>query len=120
MMLDCVSSLLVFWRFKQAKVRNFSDKGDALKHKLERDAKRERNSSLGIGITFIALACVLCSSAIWKLRRWDPYAAGHLKKEHSAADLGNAIAWPSVLIFGGLAVAKVALSRKLRSGVLWK
>lgn len=118
MVLDGVSSILVYWRFKTPKARHFDDAAEWLKHKLERDARRERNSSLAIGITFVILACILCGSALYKLRRWDPVE--HLRQQKESASLGNMIAWPAFLIFGGLAVGKLILSRKLHSRVLSK
>eukprot|EP00746_Dinoflagellata_sp_MGD_P008716 gnl/MRDRNA2_/MRDRNA2_117465_c0_seq1.p1 gnl/MRDRNA2_/MRDRNA2_117465_c0~~gnl/MRDRNA2_/MRDRNA2_117465_c0_seq1.p1 ORF type:complete len:304 (-),score=67.10 gnl/MRDRNA2_/MRDRNA2_117465_c0_seq1:54-965(-) len=118
MMLDGISSMLVYWRFKTPKARQFDDAAEQLKHKLERDARRERNSSLLIGITFVFLACILCGSAVYKLRRWD--AVKHLKQEQESASIGNAIAWPSFFIFGGLSIGKLILSKKLHSRVLSK
>merc|ERR1719316_1647986 len=114
-MLDGVSPILVYWRFKTPKTRQFNDAAEALKHKLERDARRERNSSLLIGITFVFLACILCASALYKLRRWD--AVKHLEQEKESSAIGNLIAWPSMFIFAGLAIGKLTLSRKLHSRV---
>ncbi|CAJ1439802.1 unnamed protein product [Effrenium voratum] len=61
--LDGISSALVMWRFKTGKKRNFTDAEAAALAKEARDARRERNSSVGIGATFVASSCMLSFSA---------------------------------------------------------
>eukprot|EP00435_Cladocopium_sp_Y103_P066600 s1508_g28.t2 len=61
--LDGISSALVMWRFKTPKQRQFRDAEAAAIAKEARDARRERNSAVGIGATFVVSAVVLCGSS---------------------------------------------------------
>eukprot|EP00931_Biecheleriopsis_adriatica_P063390 TRINITY_DN38380_c0_g1_i1.p1 TRINITY_DN38380_c0_g1~~TRINITY_DN38380_c0_g1_i1.p1 ORF type:complete len:193 (-),score=49.33 TRINITY_DN38380_c0_g1_i1:47-625(-) len=118
--LDGISSALVLWRFKRGKQREFADSQAAAQAKEARDARRERNSSIGIGWTFVASAVLLFCSAAWKVLDWDPTTPEHIIQEHDGAVYTAALAWPSSVIFGSLAVWKFRLSRSLNSQVLRK
>merc|ERR1712070_986818 len=83
-------------------------------------AQRERNSSIGIGVTFVLYSVVLLASAVLKLIYWDPDSPDHLEEEKGAEIWGSALAWPSAFVFGGLAIAKIRLARALKSQVLQK
>ncbi|CAK9030014.1 unnamed protein product [Durusdinium trenchii] len=118
--LDGISSALVMWRFKTPKKRHFRDAEAAAIAKEARDARRERNSAVGIGATFVASAVLLCASAVWKLFGWDPATPEHVQEERSGALYTSLLAWPSAVIFGLLAVWKFRLSKQLGSEVLRK
>lgn len=117
-MLDAVSSTLVVWRYKTPKKRQFADSQQAQQRKLERDARRERNSSLGIGLTFVVLAALLLVFAAAKLALYEPRR--HAAEEKKGADYGAMLAWPSAVFFGILAWIKFRLARELESQVLHK
>lgn len=119
-LLDGISSVLVLWRFKIPKTRQDLDDASAIAQKQLRDVRRERNSSIGIGVIFVLYAVMLLVSAVIKLVSWDPDSPEHLAEEQKAELWGSALAWPSVFIFGGLAVAKLRLARALNSQVLQK
>lgn len=74
--LDGLSSLLVLWRFKLGKRRDFADAAAAAAAKEARDARRERQSAVGIGGTFVAAAVMLCGMAA---RRSEAFGAETLK-----------------------------------------
>lgn len=118
--LDGISSALVLWRFKQGKQREFVDSEAATQAKEARDARRERNSAVGIGATFVASAVLLMLSAAWKVLGWDPSTPEHKEEEHMGAVYTGLLAWPSSAIFFGLAVWKFRLGRALSSQVLRK
>jgi len=118
--LDGISSALVMWRFKTAKQRQFEDAQAAAVAKEARDARRERNSAIGIGATFAASALMLCGMSVWKLFGWDPSTPEHSEEERSGAIYTSLLAWPSAVIFSVLAVWKFRLSRQLGSEVLRK
>jgi len=118
--LDGISSALVMWRFKTGKKREFRDAEAAAAAKEARDARRERNSAVGIGVTFCASAFFLTISAAWKVFEWDPETPEHLVEEHSGAIYTSLLAWPSCAIFMYLAVWKFRLSKQLGSQVLRK
>jgi len=116
--LDGISSALVLWRFKKPKVRSFEDEEAAQAAKEARDRLRERNSGIGIGGIFIFTAIALLSSATHKAATFD--ADKHKEEERTAMIWGHILAWPSVFIFGTLAVVKYRLSKALHSKVLEK
>jgi len=118
--LDGISSALVMWRFKTPKQRQFRDAEAAAIAKEARDARRERNSAVGIGATFVVSAVVLCLSSVWKLFGWDPSTPEHMQEEHSGAIYTSLLAWPSAVRFSLLAVWKFRLSKQLGSEVLRK
>eukprot|EP00435_Cladocopium_sp_Y103_P066183 s1508_g28.t1 len=95
--LDGISSALVMWRFKTPKQRQFRDAEAAAIAKEARDARRERNSAVGIGATFVVSAVVLCGSSVWKLFGWDPSTPEHMQEEHSGAIYTSLLAWPSAV-----------------------
>jgi len=118
--LDGISSALVLWRFKKGKRREFADSEAAAQAKEARDARRERNSAVGIGATFVASAVLLMLSAAWKVLGWDASTPEHVTEEHVGAVYTGLLAWPSSVIFCGLAVWKFRLGRTLGSQVLRK
>mmetsp|Transcript_105896 Transcript_105896/g.210496 ORF Transcript_105896/g.210496 Transcript_105896/m.210496 type:complete len:320 (-) Transcript_105896:93-1052(-) len=119
-LLDGISSALVLWRFKVPKKRQHADVSAAERHCMERDARRERNSSVGIGVSFLCSAGLLILFAVIKLIVFNPNTAEHLEEERSGAYYSGWLSWPSCIIFGGLAIAKFRLSRSLQSQVLLK
>mmetsp|Transcript_44944 Transcript_44944/g.82091 ORF Transcript_44944/g.82091 Transcript_44944/m.82091 type:complete len:293 (+) Transcript_44944:69-947(+) len=116
--LDGISSALVLWRFKTPKARNFIDEEAAHAAKEARDRLRERNSGIGIGGIFMFTAGALLFSAVIKVMSFDPEK--HEEEEREATLWGHILAWPSVVIFGTLAVVKHRLSKALHSQVLAK
>jgi len=118
--LDGISSALVLWRFKVGKKREFRDADAAAAAKEARDARRERNSSIGIGATFCVLAFFLMLSSVWKFLGFDPTTPEHLQEEHAGAIYTTFLCWPSCAIFMYLAVWKYRLSKQLGSQVLRK
>lgn len=118
--LDGLSSALVLWRFKRPKPRDHESPEAAASRLAERDARRERNSSIGIGATFLALSVLLLFSAGYKALEWDPDEAEHQHKERSGAWLSVMLSFPSGAVFGGLAWWKFSLARSLHSQVLRK
>jgi len=119
-LLDAISSSLVLWRFKRPKRRSYKDSDHALSAKDARDARRERNSSIGIGWTFVFYGVGLFISAVWKVTTWDPETSEHKAEERSAAMYGALLAWPSAAVFGVLAATKWRLAGQLGSQVLAK
>jgi hypothetical protein len=119
MLLDGISSAFVLWRFKRPKQHPPVSRAE-LSKSLERDARRERNSSIGIGLTFILLALFLTTSATSKLLLWDAGDPEHQRKEQKAAIYGSILVWTSVVVFGGLAIVKYQLAEALQSQVLRK
>lgn len=119
-LLDGISSALVLWRFKRPKQRQHVDASAAEQHSMERDARRERNSSMGIGASFVCSAVMLLLFAVLKLVAFDPYTAEHIEQEHLGAYYSGWLSWPSCIVFGGLAIAKFRLARVLQSQVLMK
>lgn len=119
-LLDGISSGLVLWRFKRGKKREHADAEAAAEHKVRRDARRERNSSIGIGATFVFSAFLLLLVAVIKVKRFDPTAQEHIEEEKAGAFYGTLLSWPAAFVFGGLALAKFALARELESQVLEK
>mmetsp|Transcript_10838 Transcript_10838/g.19267 ORF Transcript_10838/g.19267 Transcript_10838/m.19267 type:complete len:295 (-) Transcript_10838:47-931(-) len=118
--LDGISSALVLWRFKKGKKRDFKDSEAAARAKEVRDGRRERNSSIGIGATFVVSAFLLLVSAAWKIFGWDPTTEEHVEEEHLGAMYTTLLSWPSAALFGFLAVWKFRLSKALGSQVLEK
>jgi len=119
-LLDGISSALVLWRFKTPKQRQYADHEAAQDAKLFRDAKREHNSAIGIGVTFCSSGCLLLLSAAYKLLSWDPRDEEHMHEERTGAFFSALLAWPSTIIFGFLAYMKFSLSQSLASQVLRK
>lgn len=119
-LLDGISSALVLWRFKRGKKRQHADMDAAMRHKMQRDARRERNSAIGIGATFVASACILLTSSVIKWLAYDPDDPTHKQEENSGAYYGTLLSWPSAFVFGGLAAVKFRLARELQSQVLKK
>merc|ERR1719310_377137 len=125
MALDAVSSTFVLWRFKRPKKAASSDaigaNSDAEAAKMMlRAAKRERKSSIGIGVTFVLLAGFLIYSAIWKLANSDVNDPEHVREEKNGAVMGILLVWISSFLFGGLGAMKLRLAHKLHSQVLQK
>lgn len=118
--LDGLSSALVLWRFKKPKQRQHRDDEAAAAFKVRRDAKRERNSSIGIGATFVASAALLLALAAYKLVSWDPHDLQHVVEEKDGANYSVLLSVPSAVVFGALALAKFRLARVLGSQVLEK
>lgn len=118
--LDGVSSALVLWRFKLPKEREHKDDESALRFREARDARRERNSGIGIGATFLFSAVVLYVSGFYKLIAWEANSAEHVLEEEDGANFGMLISLPFAVIFGALAVWKLRLAKALRSQVLYK
>jgi len=117
LLLDGISSVFVLWRFKHPKKRQPAETCMELSKRLARDARRERNGSLGIGVTFILLACFLFMSAVWKFFWWDE---NDQREERTAAIYSSVLVWSSATFFGGLAVMKFRLAEALQSQVLQK
>eukprot|EP00439_Symbiodinium_sp_Y106_P073897 s1692_g14.t1 len=91
--LDGISSALVLWRFKIGKKREFRDADAAAAAKEARDARRERNSSVGIGATFCVLAFFLMLSSIPIMGEW--YGQVHeliLKESVTRENIAGAVA----------------------------
>ena len=61
-LLDGISSILVIWRFKPGKTRLLPSEDAAAQHEAARTARRERNASFAIGVTFIFGAALLLVS----------------------------------------------------------
>jgi len=120
LLLDGISSAFVLWRFKHPKEQKLTETSMDLSKRLERDARRERNASLGIGITFVMLACFLFTSAVWKFIWWDASDSDHQKEEREAAIYSSVLVWISATLFGGLAFMKFQLAKALQSQVLQK
>lgn len=118
--LDGISSALVLWRFKTPKRRDHQDKEAADRFKAARDLKRERNSGVGIGATFVASSALLLSMSAYKFLSWDPKDTAHMMEEHEGANWGVFLSLPSAVVFGALAVAKFRLAKTLGSAVLQK
>merc|ERR1711924_369484 len=89
-------------------------------HVFNRAAKRERKSSIGIGITLVLLAGFLIVSAAWKLSTWDAHDPEHVREEKDEAVMGTLLVWISSVFFAGLAAMKLRLASKLESQVLQK
>mmetsp|Transcript_6355 Transcript_6355/g.10758 ORF Transcript_6355/g.10758 Transcript_6355/m.10758 type:complete len:367 (+) Transcript_6355:64-1164(+) len=119
-LLDAVSSALVLWRFKRPKKRSYLDADAEMQGKLDRDERRERNSSMGIAFLFVLYSVMLLTSSACKWWFWDPETAEHSQEERAAALYGSLLAWPCAVIFGSLAVVKWKLARTLDSKVLEK
>lgn len=117
-LLDGVSSAFVLWRFKQPKRTQTSGIGLSKRH--ARDAKRERNGSIGIGATFLLLACFLIFSAVAKFTWYHNSEQEHKGEERTAAIYSLVLVWFSATGFGGLAVLKFRLAEVLQSQVLQK
>lgn len=117
-LLDSLSSGLVLWRFKRPKKRTYLDAEAELQSKLDRDERRERNSSIFIAVVFVFYAFVLLISSGCKWWYWDPETAEHSQEERAAALYGSLLAWPCAVIFGSLSVVKWRLARALSSKVL--
>jgi len=120
LILDGISSTFVLWRFKHPKQRQFTETSVELSKRLARDARRERNGSIGIGLTFLLLACFLFTSAVWKFLWWDVNDSEHQREERAAAIYSSVLVWISAMLFGGLAVMKFQLAEVLQSQVLQK
>jgi len=119
-LLDALSSALVLWRFKKPKARLHKDEEAAARFQEARDLRRERNSSVGIGATFVASSAMLLCFATVKLVAWDPHDPTHIVEEEKGADWSLLISVPSAIGFGGLAYWKFKLARALDSQVLRK
>jgi len=114
--LDGISSVLVLWRFKPAKSRCGMSEEDLAMRFAIRAAARERNSSIGMGTTFVVSAVFLLTFSIVK------FAAPDLEAEAESASVavtwGLLLASTSTVVFCGLTIFKFKLSHALQSGVL--
>lgn len=119
-LLDALSSVLVLWRFKRPKARQHADEEAALRFKAARDLRRERNSSVGIGATFVASSALLLLSAALKLAAFDGADLVQAEGERDGANWSLILSMPFAMIFGGLAYCKFQLAGALRSQVLRK
>jgi len=118
--LDGISSALVLWRFKKGKSREHQDEEAAEHFEQQRNARRERNSGLGIGATFLFSALLLYSSAAYKLLAWDANTEEHRAEESAGANYTVLLSMPASVVFGGLAFWKLRLAKALGSQVLYK
>jgi hypothetical protein len=118
--LDGISSALVIWRFKTPKGREHANAEAAANFKAVRDAKRERNSGIGIGATFVFSSALLLCSAAYKALSWDAERPEHKLGEQEGANISVLLSVPSAVIFGALALAKFRLAAQLDSEVLRK
>jgi len=116
-LLDGFSSALVLWRFKKPKVRMHEDEDAAARWKEARDIRRERNSGIGIGVTFVSSSGLLFCSAAYKLIAWDPRDPSHQGQDFNYAIL---LSLASAAVFGILAQRKFRLANALNSQVLRK
>merc|ERR1719277_1255728 len=119
-LLDALSSALVLWRFKKPKARQHKDEEAALRFQSARDLRRERNSSIGIGATFVMSSALLLLSAAVKLVAFDGADAAQAEAEIDGANWSLILSLPFAVIFGGLAYCKFQLAGALRSQVLRK
>lgn len=118
--LDGLTSLLVLWRFKTPKKRQFANAQRAQEFHARRTAARERKSGIGVGVTFVVSAVFLFWMAIWKLSSWDDTLPAHRAANSASAAFAEFIAWPAAVLFGYLAKVKFELARKLDSTVLFE
>mmetsp|Transcript_35245 Transcript_35245/g.75067 ORF Transcript_35245/g.75067 Transcript_35245/m.75067 type:complete len:287 (-) Transcript_35245:49-909(-) len=117
-LLDGISSAMVLWRYKTPKAREHKDEEAAARFKEARDARRERNSGIGIGAIFVLSALLLYSSALHKALFY--VAILHATEEQEGAASSLILSIPSSIIFSFLARWKLNLARKLGSQVLYK
>lgn len=119
MVLDAISSLLVLWRFKNPKKKKFTDVEAALAKKLQRDALRERNSTIGIMIVFIVFGFALAVKSLIKLTHGHPADRDEDYLETGAV-YSVWITACAAIVFGVLTIAKYELARRSGSTVLMK
>jgi len=113
-LLDGVSSVMVIWRYKKGKSRQYKDAEEAQRRIEERDNERERRFTLVIGIGFLVFAILLLTSAlVHLLHQW----ASEEAEETSATD-SLFVAWPALFIFMVLAHMKFRLADQLQSKTL--
>lgn len=113
-LLDAISSGMVLWRYKKAKVRQDENEEAALQRLETRAVERERRFTLYIGIMFIAFAVVLLLTSLVHLNhQWTKEEA-----EERAANYTFAVSWPALVVFTVLAVVKFRLAEQLQSKTL--
>ncbi|CAD7976262.1 unnamed protein product [Amoebophrya sp. A25] len=117
--LDGLTSILVLWRFKKGKARQFASQYEQADFAAKRERRRERNSGIGIGISFMLSALFLICMAIYKLSAWDDRGE-HAKENTATSFYSEAIAWPCCIVFGILAAVKRQLAIELGSAVLYE
>eukprot|EP00917_Polyrhabdina_sp_WS-2016_P024006 GHVP01052016.1.p1 GENE.GHVP01052016.1~~GHVP01052016.1.p1 ORF type:complete len:352 (+),score=54.29 GHVP01052016.1:19-1074(+) len=114
-LIDLVSSILVYWRFRGAAVRHPS-KMDRMTRLAE--AYKERRSLIGVGVVLIIVGLWV---VVWSLLKLTGIVAeASIWHQWKQITMTMWIAWPSVLVFGAIAVLKISVSRKLHSTVVAK
>lgn len=117
-LLDAQSSVVVLWRFKDGKERFYATDSQALKFKMDRDARREAKGARLTALAFTCVAAVLTAFAVVKLVTYNKYDANNHRHELRASLFEMYYSWPTGIIFLILAWIKWTLGDQLDSDVL--